>query len=250
MEQTRGPSVNNELYHALGERWYKAQDDPVALLRAEAAFRNPWIIQTTRNHLGDGPLHALDIACGGGFLTNAMAKQGFVVTGLDASRESLDVARRFDETNTVRYDFGDAYRLPYEAESFDVVSAMDFLEHVEEPERVVREAGRVLKPGGLFFFSTFNRNFLGWLFAVKGVEWFVKNTPPNLHVLRLFIKPSELEGWCRVAGMPVEHMLGLRPVLNSAFFKMLATRIVPVDFRFRFTNSLRTGYIGYAVKEK
>src|SRR6201999_1216443 len=111
------------------------------------------------------------------------------VTGLDASPESLVVAARHDETGSVRYERGDALALPYADASFDAVCAMDFLEHVEEPARVVAECSRVLRPGGLFFFHTFNRSFLAWLVVIKGVEWFVRNTPRDMHVLRLFIPP-------------------------------------------------------------
>ena len=113
------------------------------------------------------------------------------MTGLDASQEALSVAARHDGTARVRYERGDALTLPYPDASFDAVCSLDFLEHVEEPERVVAEVARVLRPGGLFFFHTFNRNFWAWLVIIKGVEWFVRNTPKDLHVLRLFVKPEE-----------------------------------------------------------
>ena len=238
--------VNNDIYDQLGERWYGADDDPVALLRAESRLRNPWLTERLRAHSG-GAAQVLDIGCGGGFLSNHLAGEGFDVTGLDASQASLDVAVRHDLSGKVRYLLGDALALPFADGSFDAVCALDFLEHVEDPARVVAEAARVLKPGGLFFFHTFNRNPLAWLVVIKGVEWFVKNTPRHMHVLRLFIKPRELERLCRAQGLHFTELHGSAPVVFSwAFWRMLLTRSVPPNFRFQFTPSTALSYTGYA----
>src|SRR5436190_23343365 len=152
--------VNNEIYHELGERWYKAKDDPIALLRAESRARNGWIGRNIRKHFPQATAHILDVGCGAGFLANDLARQGFPVTGLDASESSLVVARRYDATGRVNYQTGAAYHLPYADESFEVACAMDFLEHIENPKQVIAEIASVLKPDGLFCFHTFNRNFL------------------------------------------------------------------------------------------
>jgi len=240
--------INNAFYDSLGEKWYHASDDPVALLRAEAKLRNAWIADYIERQLGQESF-VLDIGCGGGFLSNALASCGHKVTGVDLSEESLAVARHYDSTHSVRYMHGDAYALPFEDKSFDVVAAMDFLEHVLEPERVVREAARVLKPGGLFFFHTFNRNALSWFIVIKGVEWFVKNTPKDLHVYRFFIKPKELVGMCKRAGLDLKELKGCAPkVFTKAFWKLLTTREVPHDFEFHFTRSKLMGYTGVVEK--
>ncbi|HEY2370840.1 MAG TPA: hypothetical protein VGH87_30815, partial [Polyangiaceae bacterium] len=110
------------------------------------------------------------------------------------------------------------------------------------------EAARVLRPGGLFFFHTFNRNFLSWLVVIKGVEWFVQNTPRDMHVLRLFVKPSELAAMCNAQSLDVVELVGSRPRMSSAFFEMLATGIVPPSFEFAFTRNLWMGYSGMAMK--
>ena len=242
-------AVNNALYDTLGERWYAADDDPVALLRAESRLRNPWVAERIRAHFVGriDPVRVLDIGCGGGFLSNHLSKEGFEVAGLDASADSLAVAARHDLTRNVRYTRGDALSLPFANQSLDVVCAMDFLEHVEDPARVVAEAARVVRPGGLFFFHTFNRNLLAWLVVIKGVEWFVKNTPKDMHVLRLFIKPAELARMCEASGLKTVELHGSAPVVGSlAFWKMLATRVVPRDFRFHFARSTRIAYTGFA----
>jgi 2-polyprenyl-6-hydroxyphenyl methylase / 3-demethylubiquinone-9 3-methyltransferase len=249
MEARLGEQVNNDIYHQLGERWYTAKDDPVALLRAEARARNPWIIQTIRQHYSSGRIKILDVGCGAGFLANALAEADYDVVGLDASEQSLRVARRYDNSGRVQYQLGDANHLPYAEGSFQVVCAMDFLEHVEQPAHIVAEAARVLAPGGLFFFHTFNRNFLSWLIGIKGVEWFVKNTPDNLHLYRLFIKPEELQAFCERSGLQVQSMLGVGPdITKRAFWKMVLTGNVEDDFEFKFTNSTWMAYLGLAKK--
>ncbi len=241
--------IKNDAYELLGDRWYDAQDDPIALLRAESALRNPWIIHELRRATEGARARVLDVGCGAGFLANALALEGHEVTGLDASPGSLEVAARHDETRSVRYELGDATRLPFEDSRFHAVCAMDFLEHVTKPGLVIAEASRVLKPGGLFFFHTFNRNRLAWLVVIKGVEWFVKNTPRDLHVLPLFLKPEEVRAMCATSGLEVRELRGSAPaVFSRAFWRMLATGVVPRDFEFRFTRSTRIAYTGLATK--
>ena len=241
--------VNNRFYDQLGNRWYTAQDDPVALLRAESRARNPWMASEIRRAFPCGHTRVLDVGCGAGFLSNELARQGFAVTGLDASQQSLSVAARYDTTGRAKYETGRADRLPYPDRSFEVACAMDFLEHVEDPSLVVAECARVLVPRGLFFFHTFNRNWLSWLIIIKGVEWFVKNTPPNLHSLRYFVKPSELRAMCLRSGLTPVMLTGFVPKVNQgAFLRMLLTGRVDDRFTFRFTRSTMTGYTGFAVK--
>jgi 2-polyprenyl-6-hydroxyphenyl methylase/3-demethylubiquinone-9 3-methyltransferase len=240
--------VNNELYHELGDRWYRAQDDPVALLRAESRLRNPWVAQEIEHTFGDARCQVLDVGCGGGFLSNYLGQRGHEVTGLDVSTDALRVASAHDQSGSVRYIVGDALKLPFADASFDVVCAMDFLEHVEDPERAIAEAARVLKPSGMFFFHTFNRNFLSWLVIIKGVEWFVQNTPPNMHVLRLFVRPAEVRRFCMKHGLGSIELRGVRPRLGLPFWRMLLTRSVPLDFSFTFTRSTPLGFSGFARK--
>ncbi len=247
--QRKIKSINNAFYDELGDAWYSDATHPIALLRAENALRNPWIIEKIRESQGKH-CDVLDLGCGAGFLSNALALEGHRVTGIDLSAKSLDVARQRDLTHSVRYLQKDAFSLDFPEKSFDVVCAMDFLEHVENPQQVVREAACLLKPGGLFFFHTFNRNFLSWLIVIKGVEWLVPNTPKNMHVLNLFIKPKELTSWCQSAELRIAEIHGLNPRIASlSFWKSLAMRKVSRDFGFQFTRSLKTGYVGIAVKK-
>jgi len=247
---TKPSQVNNAIYHQLGERWYTAQDDPIALLRAESRGRNPWIGRHIRQAFSSGEAKVLDIGCGAGFLSNYLAEAGVTVIGLDVAAESLMIARRYDATDRASYVMGDAHHLPYADGVFQAACAMDFLEHVDEPEGIVAEAARVLQPGGLFFFATFNRNFVSWLFGIKGVEWFVRNTPPRLHELSHFIKPSELRTMCEESGLRVNELHGYVPRFDRAFWHLLLTGVVADDFTFQFVRNTLTGYIGVAVKSE
>jgi 2-polyprenyl-6-hydroxyphenyl methylase/3-demethylubiquinone-9 3-methyltransferase len=245
---TKTGQVNNAIYRQLGDRWYTAQDDPIALLRAESRARNPWVAENIRLTFPSGEVRVLDMGCGGGFLSNYLAGAGFAVTGLDAAAESLAVARRYDATGRACYVMGEAYHLPYAEGVFNAACAMDFLEHVDDPGRAVAEAARILQPGGLFFFATFNRNIISWLFGIKGVEWFVKNTPPRLHELSHFIKPAELRAMCEEGGLRIIELHGFAPQFDRAFWRLLVTGVVTDDFTFQFGRNTLTGYIGMAVK--
>lgn len=245
MEKQAGhQTINNDFYEELAEGWYTAWDHPIALLRAENAVRVPWIIQA----IGKNKI-VLDIGCGAGILTNALAKEGHQVHGIDLSSSSLEIAAKYDSTKRVSYRQANAYSLPYSDQKFDVVCAMDVLEHVEDPSLLISEASRVLKPGGLFFFHTFNRNWLSYLIIIKGVEWCVPNAPKNMHVYPLFIKPTELEDICIERNLQIIDLKGFNPkILSRAFWQMLISRKISPDFTFRFSKSLSTGYCGSAKK--
>jgi 2-polyprenyl-6-hydroxyphenyl methylase/3-demethylubiquinone-9 3-methyltransferase len=243
--------VNNEIYNTYGDRWYTAQDDPVALLRAESKTKSPWILEKLKKHgLLDSSTQVLDVGCGAGFLSNELALHHLNVTGVDLSEDSIRVAQKFDSTKSVKYLAADAYNLPFADQSFDVLTAMDFLEHVDQPAKAIQEFSRVLKPGGIFIFHTFNRNFLAYLVIIKLVEWLVKNTPKNMHVLELFIKPSELAQYCKQAHLQTQEMIGIKPQFSTIPLKNVWTGVVPLSLRFELTRSLLLSYMGYAIKTK
>jgi 2-polyprenyl-6-hydroxyphenyl methylase / 3-demethylubiquinone-9 3-methyltransferase len=243
----RSAEVDNTIYGQYGDRWYTAFDDPIALLRAENRAKFPWILNKLRE-LCPPDLSILDVGCGGGFLSNELARQGYRVTGVDIASDSIEVARRHDITGEVHYQVADAYKLPFPNASFDVITAMDFLEHVDRPRDVIKEISRVLRPGGLFFFHTFNRNPLAWLVVIKFLEWFIQNTPKNMHVLRLFIKPRELSDYCKDSGMEVQGMVGLRPKFKTIDWKMIRTGVVSPEMEFTLTKGTLLSYMGVARK--
>ena len=240
MERT----INNSFYDDLQEGWYDSCGHPIALLRLENQARTPWVLSKISQKS-----RILDIGCGAGFLANDLAEAGHAVSGIDLSPKSLEVAKSHDKTGSVDYRVADALKLPFEDASFDIVTSMDFLEHIDQPHASIKEASRVLKPGGTFFFHTFNRNLLSYIIVIKGVEWIVKNTPKNMHVLNLFVKPKELTDYCRQEGITVQEIHGLGPKMKSrAFWKMLFTRRVPADLKFEMHSSTKCGYVGLGIK--
>lgn len=244
------PKVNNEFYNHLGSRWYEADNDPIAVLRVEQEAKNPWVDEQIKKHFNTINLKIADIGCGAGFLSNFLGKKYASVSGLDASESTLEIAKAKDSTGKVNYIQGDAYCLPFEDSSMDVVCAMDFLEHVDRPDRIIKECSRILKPGGLFFFHTFNRNFLSWLIVIKFMEWFVPNTPKNLHVLHLFIKPKELKLMMEVHSLYQQNIIGIGPQFNLGLVRSLLARRVLPGFGFKVGGPTLLGYMGHSIKVK
>jgi 2-polyprenyl-6-hydroxyphenyl methylase/3-demethylubiquinone-9 3-methyltransferase len=154
----------------------------------------------------------LDVGCGGGILSESMAALGARVTGIDLAEEPLKVAQLhlLETGHEVDYRLISAEALAVEApESFDVVTCMELLEHVPDPDSTVAACAALLKPGGLAFFATLNRNPKSYLFAVIGAEYVLRMLPRGTHDYAKFIKPSELAAMCRRAGLDVCGITGM-----------------------------------------
>ncbi len=137
----------------------------------------------------------LDVGCGGGILAESMAKQGAQVTGLDMGKEPLEVARLHALKTGTQLDYiqstieQHAQQKPHH---YDVVTCMEMLEHVPDPQSVIQACAKLVKPGGHVFFSTLNRNIKSYLFAIVGAEQIMKLVPKGTHDHNKFIRPSEL----------------------------------------------------------
>lgn len=155
----------------------------------------------------------LDIGCGGGILSDAMARKGADVTGIDLSTKALKVAQLHAleaGTKNVVYRETSAESMAEEQPvSFDVVTCMEMLEHVPDPASVVRACARLVKPGGWVFFSTINRNPKSFLFAIVGAEYLLRLLPRGTHEYARMIRPSELAAHCRAADLSIEGTKGM-----------------------------------------
>ena len=156
----------------------------------------------------------LDVGCGGGILSDAMARAGATVTGIDLATKSLKVAQLHaleTQTPNVNYREVSAEALAAEAPAqFDVVTCMEMLEHVPDPASIVKACAALVKPGGWVFFSTLNRNPKSFLFAIIGAEYVLNLLPKGTHEFAKFIKPSELAAHCRSAGLTLNATKGLQ----------------------------------------
>jgi 2-polyprenyl-6-hydroxyphenyl methylase / 3-demethylubiquinone-9 3-methyltransferase len=156
--------------------------------------------------------NVLDVGCGGGILSESMAKLGASVTGIDMSGAALDVARLHQLESGVRvtYDLTTAEEwAATHAGQYDVVTCLEMLEHVPDPTSIVKACAALVKPQGDVFFSTLNRNLKSYLFAILGAEYILKLIPKNTHDFAKFIKPSELSTWARKADLNVIEMTGM-----------------------------------------
>ncbi|HFD79295.1 MAG TPA: bifunctional 2-polyprenyl-6-hydroxyphenol methylase/3-demethylubiquinol 3-O-methyltransferase UbiG [Gammaproteobacteria bacterium] len=154
----------------------------------------------------------IDVGCGGGLLSEAMAQHGASVTGIDMGEAPLTVARLHQHESGVEVDYQRITAEHMAAEhpgAFDLCTCMEMLEHVPDPASVVRACATLVRPGGDLFFSTINRNPKAYLFAILGAEYLLRLLPRGTHDYRKFIRPSELERWARAAGLELQELSGM-----------------------------------------
>lgn len=155
----------------------------------------------------------LDVGCGGGILTDSMARQGAHALGIDLSTKALRVAQLHAlEAQTPRVQYREVSVEALAAEqpgSFDTVTCMEMLEHVPDPDSVVRACAQLVKPGGWVFFSTINRNAKAFMLAIVGAEYVLGMLPRGTHEYAKFIRPSELAASCRSVELDILHTRGL-----------------------------------------
>ena len=195
-------------FDAVAERWWDLEGEFKPLHQLNP-LRLEWITRYSGGLTGKS---ILDVGCGGGILAEAMALQGGVVTGVDMGREPLQVARlhALEQGVEVKYQLSTAEALAESMpEHFEIVTCMEMLEHVPDPASVVNACARLCKPGGDLFFSTINRNAKAFMLAIVGAEYVLNMLPRGTHEYAKMIRPSELAGHCRSAGLDVLHTKGL-----------------------------------------
>ena len=200
----------------LAQRWWDPRG-PQKALHALNPARLGYVAE--RVQLRDAAV--LDVGCGGGLLSEALAQAGAKVTAIDLAPNLLKVARLHGLESGIKVDYRE---MPVEAlaeqapASFDAITCMEMLEHVPEPASIIEACAKLLKPGGRLFLSTLNRTPAAFALAIVGAEYVARVLPKGTHQYRDFIKPSELAKWLLEAGLELEDVSGLmyEPWRNSA----------------------------------
>ena len=174
---------------------------------------NPLRLEWIDTLAGLAGKRVLDIGCGGGILSEAMAGRAEHVTGIDLATKALGVARLHAmESGVENFEYREVAAETLAAEAphrFDLVTCMEMLEHVPDPASVVRACAELVRPGGWVFFSTLNRNAKSFLFGIVGAEYLLRLLPKGTHEYARFIRPSELAAWCRAAGLDLATTRGM-----------------------------------------
>lgn len=194
-------------FNSIAKAWWDPQGE-FAPLHAI----NPLRLKFIQDHTELTDKQIIDVGCGGGLLSESLAQAGGQVTGLDLAPDSLLIAREHANKNNLKINYINSTAEAFSEKhprQYDIVTCLEMLEHVPDPESIVQACAKLVKPGGHLFFSTINRNLKAYLFAVVGAEYLLGLLPKQTHDYAKFIKPSELASWCRNAGLEWQHTLGI-----------------------------------------
>ncbi len=204
-------------FDAMAQDWW----NPKGRCRALHEF-NPVRLQFITDRCSLTQKSVLDIGCGGGILSESLCKRGASVTGIDATRSVLEVAKQHALENNLQLDYvhttAEAYA-EIQPNSFDIVTCMELLEHVPNPLSLIKATATLVKPNGHLFFSTLNRTPKSYLFAVLGAEYVLRLLPHGTHQYEKFIRPAELDQWLRQAGLQLKELAGLQynPITHRVY---------------------------------
>ena len=206
-------------FEALASRWW----DPNSEFKPLHDI-NPLRVNYISQHINLAEKRVLDIGCGGGILAEALAHHGATVTAIDKAEASLSVAKLHLLESQLDISYLDSTAEEFaetQPAQFDVVTCLEMLEHVPDPSSVVAACQRLVKPGGLVFFSTINRNPKSYLFAIIGAEYLLNLLPRGTHDYAKLIKPSELATWSRQAHLTLRDQIGMgyNPLTKKYFLQ-------------------------------
>ena len=205
-------------FAALANRWWDPDGpqralhvlNPVRLEYVKARVALPG--RSPAGHAGLQGMKVLDVGCGGGLLSEALAKAGAQVTAIDLAPELVKVGRLHSLESGVKVDYQVKAVEALAAErpgSFDAITCMEMLEHVPDPGAIIAACATLLRPGGRLFLSTLNRTPAAFALAIVGAEYIARLLPKGTHRYADFIRPSELSAWLRGAGLQIEDVSGL-----------------------------------------
>ena len=231
-------------YDRLAHNWWDLQG-PFWPLHRLNRLRADYLRKTICRHFGrdassTAPLHGiklLDIGCGGGILSESMARLGATVHGIDVVEKNIIVARQHASQTGLAIDYRlvDAESLAAQGVRYDVVLNMEVVEHVAELPRFMRACTQLVDDAGLLFVATINRNPLSFLFAIVGAEYLLRWLPIGTHRWRKFVKPAELDSMLKRSGMMIGDLTGVR--------------VNPFNRRFSLSPRPRVNYMLHATRQ-
>lgn len=222
-------------FDALAERWWDP-DGPMRPLHRMNPLRVGWVEARIKARFA-GPVRLLDVGCGAGLAAEALARLGHDVLGLDAAGAAIEAARTHAERQGLKlaYRAGLAEELLAEGARFQVITALEVIEHVPDQPGFLATLAGLLEPGGLLFVSTLNRTRRSWLVAIAGAEDLLRWLPVGTHDWHRFVTPAELGGQMRAAGLRVTDIAGMS--------------MDPLGGGWRATRDLAVNYIAAAAKD-
>ncbi|MGP1924244.1 MAG: bifunctional 2-polyprenyl-6-hydroxyphenol methylase/3-demethylubiquinol 3-O-methyltransferase UbiG [Arsenophonus sp. NEOnobi-MAG3] len=221
-------------FSSFASRWWDETSEFKPLHRINPLRLN-YILEQANGLFGK---KVLDIGCGGGILSESMAKEGALVTGIDMAVDPLQIAELHALKSNMKINYlqktaeNHAEKHP---QTYDIVTCMEMLEHVPDPESVVQSCAKLVKPGGQVFFSTINRNKKSWLLAIIAAEHILKIVPKGTHNVKKFIRPSELLSWIDKTSLQEQHIIGLH--YNPISDKFSLGKNVDVNYMLHLSNA-------------
>ena len=223
-----------EKFADLAERWWdpKGEFKPLHII-------NPLRAEFIASRVELENMDILDVGCGGGLLCEALFDYKGSVSGIDAAGPGIEIAKKHAEDNYKKIFYRDITAeelVESESEKYDVVTCLEVIEHVPDPQSLVSACSNLLKPGGSLFLSTINRNPRSWITAIVGAEYIFNILPKGTHEFSKFIKPSELASYMRTAGINLSETKGM-------FYN-------PLTHKANLNNDLGVNYLMYGKKPK
>ena len=223
-----------EKFADLAERWWdpKGEFKPLHII-------NPLRAEFIASRVDLENMDILDVGCGGGLLCEALFDFNGKISGIDAAGPGIEIAKRHAEDNFKEIHYRDITAeelVDSESEKYDVVTCLEVIEHVPDPQSLVTACSNLLKPGGSLFLSTINRNPRSWITAIVGAEYIFNILPKGTHEFSKFIKPSELASYMRTAGINLSETKGM-------FYN-------PLTHKANLNNDLGVNYLMYGKKPK
>ena len=208
MEKSENIDLNElEKFSSRADHWWDANGDFKTLHDI-----NPTRLSFITKNVSILDSCVLDIGCGGGILAEAMAKQGAIVTGIDAGKKNISIASKHAYKNKLDINYVVASAETFSENhvgKFDLITCMELLEHVPDPVSIIHASNKMIKPGGHVIFSTINRSIKAYIHAVLTGEYLLKLLPRGTHQYERFIRPSELVKWCNDRGLVTNDLCGM-----------------------------------------